>query len=39
MAAVGEQDRDIDHGQAAAQQQDRIGRPDAGDARFVPGIG
>ena len=38
MAAVGEQDRNIDHGQAAAQQQDRIGRPDARDARFVPGI-
>jgi hypothetical protein len=39
MAVVGEQDRDVDHGQAAAQHQDGIGRPDPGEARLVPGIG
>ena len=39
MAAVGEQDCDIDHGKAAAQHQDCIGRLDPGDACFVPWIG
>ena len=39
MVPVGEQDRDIDHGQAGTQHQDRIGRADPGDARLVPRIG